>query len=154
MLPDAPGTYVLILKLSQPSSILCGRLGHVRLAPGWYAYAGSALGAGGLAARIAHHLRPARSPHWHIDYLRAACQPVALWYAAGTERHECAWAAALARLPGSTRPVPRFGASDCRCPGHLAHLTVPPDVKAFISAVAQPLALETLALGNTKPDAL
>lgn len=119
-------------------------MGRLDLEPGWYAYAGSALGPGGLAARTAHHLRVTRSPHWHVDYLRGVCQPVALWYATGHERQECAWASALAAQPGAARVGTRFGASDCRCPGHLIHMPWPPDLQAFGQALGQTVMLEAL----------
>ncbi|MBN1976046.1 MAG: GIY-YIG nuclease family protein, partial [Anaerolineae bacterium] len=88
---------------------------------GWYAYVGSAQGPGGLAARLARHLRPLKSLHWHIDYLRAQAQPVQAWYTTGTQKRECAWARALSSFPAASIPVPRFGASDCRCPAHLIY---------------------------------
>ncbi len=48
-----------------------GRRGELRLQPGFYIYLGSALGPGGVRARLALHFRPCTRPHWHLDYLRA-----------------------------------------------------------------------------------
>jgi Uri superfamily endonuclease len=94
---------------------------------GWYVYVGSALGPGGLAARLCHHLAPMRRPHWHIDHLRTVVGPVVeIWYAVGPERRECDWATRLATRPGATRPIGGFGASDCRCPAHLFHFVERP----------------------------
>ncbi len=143
MLPDRAGTYVLLLHVAETVAdrwIEVGRLGRFPLAAGWYAYVGSARGSGGLAARVGHHLRLPRSYHWHIDYLRAVSRPVLVWYTTDPEREnagkrgeklECLWAQALIQLPGATIPIPRFGASDCRCPAHLVHYPRPPALTSF-----------------------
>jgi len=144
MLPDRPGTYVLILHLPHPTTITVGRLGCFQFPAGWYAYAGSARGPGGLAARIARHLRVSKPLRWHVDYLRAHAQPVEVWYTQGHRRQECGWAAALFALPGASIPVPRFGASDCHCPAHLTYFATLPDLAAFARAVGGPASQETL----------
>ncbi|MCP3952032.1 MAG: GIY-YIG nuclease family protein, partial [Desulfobacterales bacterium] len=64
------GTYALVMRLARPRTIPVGRLGPVIFKPGHYVYTGSALGPGGLAARIGRHLKPSKKFHWHIDYLR------------------------------------------------------------------------------------
>lgn len=144
MLPDRPGTYVLILNLPRPTSIAVGRLGRFYFPAGWYAYVGSALGPGGLAGRVSHYLRSPRSLHWHVDYLRVAAWSVEAWYVVGTQDRECAWAKALLGLPGASTPVPRFGASDCRCPTHLIYFAAPPDRAAFARAVGESVSQERL----------
>jgi Uri superfamily endonuclease len=144
MLPDLPGTYALILRLPRPASIRVGRLGQFQFPAGWYAYAGSAHGPGGLAARVSRHLRSSKSLHWHVDYLRTSARPVEIWYAVGTQKRECAWAQAMSELPGASIPVPRFGASDCRCPAHLFHFVAPPDLAAFVRVVGAPVSQEML----------
>lgn len=145
MVPDRPGTYVLILRLSCSAvDVRVGRLGCFRFLAGWYAYVGSARGPGGLAARLTRHLRSLKTMHWHIDYLRAQAQPVEIWYATGTQRRECAWALALFGLPGASVPVSRFGASDCRCPAHLIYFTAPLDWMTFSSALGESVSREVL----------
>jgi len=144
MLPDRSGTYVLIVRLPRLTTIGVGRLGRFQFPAGWYAYAGSALGPGGLAARISRHLRSPKTLHWHVDYLRAHARPVEIWYAVGTRKRECAWAQALSGLPGASIPVPRFGASDCHCPAHLTCFAAPPDPAAFARAVGEPVSQEKL----------
>ena len=144
MLPDWPGTYVLILRLPRLAIVEVGRLGCFGFPAGWYAYAGSACGPGGLAARISRHLRSPKQMHWHVDYLRAVAQPDEVWYAAGTQKRECVWARRLGSLSGASIPVPRFGASDCRCPAHLVHFAAPPDLAAFRRAVGEPVLQESL----------
>jgi Uri superfamily endonuclease len=130
-LPCGPGTYVLFLLLESDRTLTVGRLGAFHLPSGVYAYVGSALGPGGLAARIGRHLRGHGAVHWHVDYLRACAAPIAVWLAEGTGRRECAWAAVLAGMEGASLPAPGFGASDCRCPAHLIRLPALPDRAAF-----------------------
>ncbi len=56
-IPDSHGTYVLHLKVHWETVIDVGALGELTFPAGIYLYCGSALGPGGLAARIAHHSR-------------------------------------------------------------------------------------------------
>lgn len=144
MAPDSPGTYVLILKLSHRATIRVGRLGEFEFPAGWYTYVGSARGPGGLAARLARHVRSLKPLHWHVDHVCARARPVEIWYAAGTRKRECAWARALVNLPGASIPASRFGASDCRCPSHLIHFAAPPDSTAFESASGENVSRERL----------
>jgi len=53
ILEPKPGTYALILSCASNARIQVGRLGTMRLQRGYYVYLGSALGPGGLRARIA-----------------------------------------------------------------------------------------------------
>ncbi len=119
--PNKPGTYALLIQVSTSIEVTPGRLGTFRLNPGWYVYIGSARGPGGLAARIARHLRApdAKRPHWHIDYLLAQARVSDLVWAVGHRRMECTWAHRLLATPDTRVPIPRFGASDCTCPTHL-----------------------------------
>ena len=143
-LPSLAGTYVLILGLPRLATIGVGRLGRFQFTVGWYAYAGSAHGPGGLAARISRHLRSPKPLRWHVDYLRAYARPVEIWYAVGTRKQECAWAQALSSLPGASIPAPRFGASDCHCLAHLTHFATSPDLGAFAHTVGGPVSQERL----------
>jgi Uri superfamily endonuclease len=49
-LPEEKGTYAFIASVPQMKHIEIGRLGVFDLLPGFYAYVGSAFGAGGLRA--------------------------------------------------------------------------------------------------------
>lgn len=118
-LPAAPGTYCLWLQLETPLRIPVGRIGELSLPPGLYAYAGSALGPGGLRARAGRHLRAEKPLRWHIDWLTVRIPVAAIWYQTGRERLECAWAQAILQAPGASIPLRGFGASDCACPAHL-----------------------------------
>ena len=92
VLEPKPGTYALILSCSTDFGIQIGRLGTMRLQPGYYVYLGSALGPGGLRARIAHHQKPSPRPHWHIDYLRVHCRVHCIWFSYDARRREHHWA--------------------------------------------------------------
>ena len=126
-----PGTYALVLACHQTGSVRIGQLGTLELQQGFYVYVGSAHGPGGVAARIEHHRRIATRTHWHMDYLRPACDLIGIWFSTDTASHEHAWADAVARLPGATVPMPGFGASDCACDTHLFWFTQPPPVREF-----------------------
>jgi Uri superfamily endonuclease len=114
-----PGTYALILSCASHARIQVGRLGTMQLQHGYYVYLGSALGSGGLRARMAHHQKPATRPHWHIDYLRAHTRLHSVWLRYDGRRREHEWARAMQKAKGAMIPLLRFGASDCRCPSHL-----------------------------------
>lgn len=121
-IPGGPGSYVLVLRLPAAVSLAVGKLGEFVFQPGWYLYCGSAHG--GLRGRVARHLRRDHRVHWHIDYLNsvtAGSIVEAVWWAEGRSRRECEWAGAIAELPGATRPVAGFGASDCGCESHLIY---------------------------------
>lgn len=124
------GTYLVALWLDSPQRIAVGRLGEIWFPPGWYLYAGSAQGSGGLQTRLARHLRrlaDGKRAHWHLDYLRERAVWAGGWGCASDRRLECAWATALLRLPGAGVVAPGFGASDCRCPTHLVRLPLLPE---------------------------
>lgn len=127
------GAYLLVLALDRPlDPAIPGRPGG--LAPGHYAYCGSAYGPGGLAARLARHLRPDKKPHWHVDRLTAAGRIRAAYAQPGGS--ECGLVEALRRLPGTEVPLPGFGSSDCRrCAAHLLEVPAgfePPTLAGLI----------------------
>ncbi len=130
----ARGAYVLLIRLDAPVELRVGRLGTFAFAAGWYAYVGSALGPGGLQARLRRHLRAEKRVHWHVDYLLTRGKVECIWQVATDERLECAWARALQGIGGQVFP-PRFGASDCRCPGHLIYFTCRPAYEAIERAL-------------------
>ena len=123
-IPTAGGTYALLMELAHPQTLLIGRLGRLSFPSGDYIYIGSALGTGGLRARLRGYLTTERRPHWHIDYLLKEATLRGVLYLAAEQRLECAWCRALAALPGAQFPASGFGSSDCRaqpyrCSAHL-----------------------------------
>ncbi|MFO1372697.1 MAG: GIY-YIG nuclease family protein [Candidatus Competibacteraceae bacterium] len=136
--PDTrPGVYALLLKTAATTDpVPIGRRDWLTLAtPGWAVYIGSALGQGGVRARLAHHRRPVIRPHWHIDYLRHHSQLEAVWFSYAPLRRECLWAAVLAEALGGIAPPFRFGASDCHCPTHLRLFRTSPALATFAAAL-------------------
>ena len=125
------GAYALVLHLESREEITVGKLGAFSFPAGYYLYLGSALGTGGLEARLSRHRRRDKKLHWHIDYLLEHAQLVEVWSAATEDKLECLWAQAARQLPGSETPVPGFGSSDCRCPSHLIRLVRKPSYEEF-----------------------
>ena len=111
-----PGTYVLILRADREAAVQVGRWGSIRVEPGYYLYVGSALGPGGVQARVERHFRRDKALRWHIDYLtsRGRVTGLALWPA--DRDLECRIAGILTR---SLDGITGFGCSDCRCGTHL-----------------------------------
>lgn len=109
------------MRLDAPLRLAVPRLGNPDLAPGWYVYAGSAHGPGGMAARVARHLKQYKAMRWHIDHLTAATGHIDVRTFAGGG--ECAIIDVLSGHAGVWFPVPGFGSSDCRhCRAHLVAL--------------------------------
>ena len=116
-LSAARGAYALVMRFDAPVRFLRGQASHVVTA-GWYAYAGSAYGLGGLRARLHRHFRRDKTLHWHIDHLTAAADRI---FAVGVEGgSECGVAT---RLVGSGRlrhGLTGIGSSDYNsCTSHL-----------------------------------
>src|SRR5271165_4961287 len=107
-----PGTYVLVLSSRSTDLIRIGKLGALQLQSGFYLYVGSALGPGGVRARLAHHLKLSRQPHWHIDYLRLHTRVEEVWYRLDGQRLEHVWAKRIGLAEGASVPLVGFGSTD------------------------------------------
>jgi Uri superfamily endonuclease len=116
------GSYALLYYLENPSSLRIGRLGSFYFEPAVYVYTGSALGAGGIDARLKHHWQVAANPRWHVDFLQPEMLLLGGCCAGGNSRLECVWNQYLVSIPGTYTPVPGFGSSDCTS-GCISHLT-------------------------------
>ncbi|MGE5575737.1 MAG: GNAT family N-acetyltransferase [Syntrophothermus sp.] len=134
------GLYILWLHLPETKVIRAGRLGEHLFAQGLYAYIGS--GFGNLPHRLRRHWTGPRRFHWHVDWLRARAVPVGMdilpWLPPDSSDEkpfvpgnaetspalpsECELALALSKALGAESYIPRFGASDCGCAGHLFHV--------------------------------
>lgn len=115
--PD-PGSYVLTLKVSAPVVLRIPRFSGSRLEPGIYAYAGSARGPGGIAARVGRHFSAEKTVRWHIDHLTTVAD--AVWASVFRDAGECTLVARLVEKGAVETPLPGFGSSDCRtCEAHL-----------------------------------
>ena len=125
-----------MLACSGAHRVRIGRLGVLRLQSGCYVYVGSAFGAGGLRARVGHHQRIARRPHWHVDYLRRHARLETVWYESG-ERREHEWAARIGAMAGARTPMSGFGSSDCDCAAHLFWFEVRPPEEAMVCTLGR-----------------
>jgi Uri superfamily endonuclease len=126
-----PGTYALILRSDSAARVRIGRLGELAARRGYYIYIGSAFGPGGLAARLAHHQRPPRWPHWHIDHLRTHTRLMEIWFTHDARPREHFWADLIGAARGATISLPGFGSSDCQCSSHLFHFQRRPSFRSF-----------------------
>jgi Uri superfamily endonuclease len=129
------GNYVLLLNLPTNETLTIGKLGSFDFPAGWYAYVGSAFGAGGLVGRLKHHLKPVEQPHWHIDYLRQAAEVKEIWLAPGEKPREQAWVEIMLAIPGAMILVEGFGASDSPLESHLVYFDIRPLLEDFIVGV-------------------
>lgn len=110
----ASGVYVIEVCLCEEARISVGRLGALRFPAGAYLYVGSGLR--GLRARIRRHARRRKRLRWHIDYVTARGRVTRVWVWPPDKALECRIARALGER---LAVVAGFGASDCRCIGHL-----------------------------------
>ncbi|MCK4937444.1 MAG: GIY-YIG nuclease family protein [Methanosarcinales archaeon] len=117
--PNGKGTYSLIFALDEDIDTVVGALGTKKFLAGFYAYTGSARGAGGFA-RVKRHLDVAAgnnlTRHWHIDYLLPYTRPKGMVLTYSDLDIECAISKAIGH---STQTINDFGCSDCGCSGHL-----------------------------------
>lgn len=130
-IPAESGSYALILHLPENRRIIVGALGAHDFGSGYYLYAGSAFGPGGLHARVRRHLLGGRR-HWHVDYLRTRCELLQVWWSADASARERDWARILARWLGPA-PVKGFGASDSPLCSHLFYAGTRPRFETFES---------------------
>ena len=95
--------------------IRIGQRGCHSFRPGLYLYVGSAQK--NLAARLERHARQHKPLRWHIDYLSVHAPVIGAITMPGSRERECQMAAELQSLYKLV--IPGFGASACRCAGHL-----------------------------------
>jgi sugar fermentation stimulation protein A len=110
------GSYLLLLRLDRKRRIeFGGGLGSLLFPRGYYLYVGSAMN--NLTARVDHHRRLAKRPHWHIDYLRPLASTFRTFPIRASIRLECDIAQAASGLFQAAHKG--FGSSDCGCETHL-----------------------------------
>jgi len=116
VIPESRGVYILFIEVARERKISVGRLGTMSFEPGFYAYVGSAMGPGGLRARISRHLRSQKRKFWHIDYLLEVSNIRKVVYVETERKLECVVAREILKR---ATPIKNFGASDCGCVSHL-----------------------------------
>jgi len=109
------GIYIAILHLPKTAKITVGKLGTFNFRKSFYFYVGSAQR--NLSARLERHAKKKKPLRWHIDYLSARSEMLGAITTPGTRELECQLAKKLSGM--FELAVPGFGASDCRCAGHL-----------------------------------
>jgi sugar fermentation stimulation protein A len=109
------GVYIAVFYMSKDQRIQIGRLGKYCFCQGVYLYLGSAQR--NLSARIERHNRKKKKLRWHIDYLSARTEMLGAITISGPRELECRLAKELRSMFEPS--MPDFGASDCRCGGHL-----------------------------------
>ncbi|OYV03555.1 endonuclease [candidate division bacterium WOR-3 4484_18] len=108
------GCYVLLVELPRDIRITVGKLGKLTFTRGYYAYVGSAMN--NIEVRVKRHISSHKRKRWHIDYLLEHGRIVAIYYRESKYRCECELADGLR---SKFEPIHKFGATDCRCGGHL-----------------------------------
>ena len=88
-IPAVGGSYVLSCRLENEATINSGPFAGKLMGRGLYLYSGSALGPGGLHARISRHLRPEIKKFWHIDHIKALIEIREIWYIVKEKKLEC-----------------------------------------------------------------
>lgn len=109
-----------MIQLKEETTIPIGKLGTFPFHPGTYCYVGRAKTS--LRQRLARHSRKTKALRWHIDYLLPHAEIQAIYLFPLGYATECALAQKLTERGGVPYPH-RFGASDCRCKGHLIYFT-------------------------------
>ena len=137
MITSSPGTYMLLLTLPEQTELQIGRTRRICFDAGLYCYAGSALGPGGLAARLNRHAAGSKRQHWHIDYLLPFTRLLGALAIEYPRRLECSWAEWAGHHAGAC--ISGFGSSDCNCPSHLFWIGPSVDTDHFIARAQQDL---------------
>ena len=114
------GLYIAVFHLPRSQQIQVGQLGQVHFRKGVYFYVGS--GQRNLSARLERHGQKDKPLRWHIDCLSVRAKMLGAIIMAGSRKRECELARKLAGRYDLA--VPDFGASDCRCQGHLFYVPV------------------------------
>lgn len=128
---------MLLLTLPAPAELQIGRNRTISFQVGLYCYVGSALGPGGLAARLGRYASGTGRRHWHIDYLLPQAQLTGALVIEDPHKLECSWAAWVGDQARAC--VQGFGSSDCRCAGHLFLLGVPAEGVMFVERARREL---------------
>jgi sugar fermentation stimulation protein A len=109
------GLYIAVFYLRKTGPITVGKLGTFKFRKGFYFYVGS--GRCNLTARIERHGKKKKLLRWHIDYFSSRAKMLGAIIISDLQQSECELAEQLSRIFELT--VTGFGASDCRCDGHL-----------------------------------
>lgn len=125
------GGYLLLIRLSRKTRVTFGSVDTMFLKPGYYVYAGSAIGKAGW--RLLRHVGSfRRKPHWHIDRLlnKRAAKVVAIGILPSKKRTECTLSRKVSMMADYS--LVGVGSTDCDCPSHLHYFKRRSDAVAAI----------------------
>ncbi|MBI2417479.1 MAG: GIY-YIG nuclease family protein [Ignavibacteriales bacterium] len=122
------------MKLPKPVTICFGKREEI-FRKGYYYYAGSAHGSGGLYSRLMRHCSHDKKKHWHIDYFLEHAKLVNIFTWATGKDFEHELAGMIGALDGVQPAATRFGSSDCRCGTHLLYASKN-DLQIQLQAIA------------------
>ncbi|WP_455662937.1 GIY-YIG nuclease family protein [Pradoshia sp.] len=118
--PDDHIYYSIFLWIEKDCEAEIGKLGIYSFRRGVYVYIGSAKR--NLVKRIERHLCIEKKKRWHMDYIRPFGTIVKI-ITYDDSLGECELAGKF--IAKGEVPVPRMGASDCKCPSHFIYLGNP-----------------------------
>jgi Uri superfamily endonuclease len=121
------GTYTIVISCNRAFNVRFGRLGRSNVPKGLYVYSGSALGKGAMSleGRLGRHSCRHKRMKWHIDYMTSSrrCEVRAAICVESRRRLECNVNSMISDRLKAHPLLPRIGASDCTCRGHLMRVT-------------------------------
>jgi Uri superfamily endonuclease len=128
------GLYVLVIRLKKNQKIKVTKWSETYFSSGCYLYVGRAKR--GLKKRLERHLRKDKKLFWHIDYFLGRAEVMEVWIKLDS-LDECRRVSQIRKfLENSAIPQKKFGASDCRCSGHLLYLPEANDLKILWKKLA------------------
>ncbi len=115
------GSYIICYHQENGQKIKIGKNREYYFEAGYYLYVGSALNS--LSARTSRHKKKVKNKKWHVDYLHPPMKYIKT-YNFNALDIECEISKKLEEF---AEVIHGFGASDCRCAGHLFYLEENPD---------------------------
>jgi Uri superfamily endonuclease len=86
-----------------------------------------------LEERLKRHLSKKKKTFWHIDYFLKKARVIELKTIKTDKRIECKINKMVKKL--GSKPVPKFGSSDCKCEGHLHYFEENPTYRKEFHSV-------------------
>ena len=119
------GVYLFFLELEEDCRLRVGGLGEISFEKGTYVYVGSAQN--NLEKRLTRHVAKEKKRKWHIDYVTSSkcAKPLIAYAYALPKKYECILAEIVRTISGS-KPIKRFGSSDCKCISHFFKIGLSP----------------------------
>jgi sugar fermentation stimulation protein A len=139
------GSYILILRVRENSTISIGGLGEVKFRKGYYLYVGSARR--NLSSRLERHRRRRKRLFWHVDFLRAAAEFHFALPFRTQDILECSITRAVSEI--AQWKIPGFGCSDCLCSSHLYGMAKDPLQSAAFISLLQYYRMDRLKLNHS-----